>query len=73
MSGIDIAIIVVVVALFLSAIGYIVYRKVRGKGGCDCGANRCAACGLCNRDKSEKPNEGEGCPFCCSADGKKSE
>lgn len=73
MSGIDIAIIVVVVALFLSAVGYILYRKLRGKGGCDCGGS-CATCGLCKAKQPEKSDESDNCSCCCcGTDGKKSE
>ena len=45
MSGIDIAIIVVVSVLFAVALGFIIYRKLKGKSCCDCGD--CSACGGC--------------------------
>lgn len=58
MNGIDIAIIVVVSVLFAAAVGYLIYRKLKHKGGCcDCGES----CGTCSG----------GCPHCKAADGAK--
>lgn len=43
MNGVDIAIIVVVCVSFVAAAGYLVYRKVKHKGGCcGCGCGHCS-------------------------------
>lgn len=43
MNGVDIAIIVVVCAAFAAAVGFLIYRKVKHKGGCcDCGCEHCS-------------------------------
>lgn len=57
MSGVDIAAITVVAVLFFVALGYIVYRKAKGKGGCDCGGGcdgNCAHCGGCDCEREKK-------------------
>ena len=51
MNGFDIAIIVIVSVAAVAAIGYLIYRKVKHKGGCDCGCEGCSGCSACNRDK----------------------
>ncbi len=56
MKPVDIVIVVAVAVLFLAALGYIIYRKVKHKGSCDCGD--CAACGHCSAAKKDR-----GC--CC--------
>ncbi len=61
MKPIDIAIIVVVAALFAAALGYIIYRKLKHKGGCDCGD--CASCGACDKRRG-KNHENVGCCRC---------
>ena len=55
MSGVDIAVTVVVCAAALAALGFILYRKLRHKGGCcDCGdCCGCSHCKDCNSEKSE--------------------
>ncbi len=66
MSGIDIAITVVVAVLFAAALGYMIYRKLRHKGGCDCGGD-CGACGGdCHRAEHADHRCGECC--CCKDD-----
>ena len=47
MSGIDIAIIVFVSVLFAGALGYIIYRKLKGKNCCDCSS--CSMCDMCKQ------------------------
>ncbi len=50
MNGIDIAIIVIVVAVTATVVGYLVRRKIKGKPfdpGCDCCKGDCACCGKC--------------------------
>jgi len=50
MNGVDIAVIVIVSVAFLAAAGAIIYRKIRHKGGCDCGCGceGCPHCSECN-------------------------
>lgn len=70
MSGVDIAIIAFVVALFAAALGYIIYRKVKHKGCCDC--SDCSACGACKKSERKSDNVSTCC--CCKhADELKSE
>lgn len=59
MNTIDIAVIVIVGVAFIAVMGYLIYRKVKGKGGCcDCGCScsLCNACPHCNtrENKEEK-------------------
>lgn len=58
MGATEIAVIVVVSVAFVAAVGYIIYRKVRHKGGCDCGCEGCPhACrckGGSEKNKKEK-------------------
>ncbi|MCH5162220.1 MAG: hypothetical protein J1G38_01875 [Clostridiales bacterium] len=65
MKPIDIAIIVIVSVLFLAALGYAIYRKVKHKGCCDCGSD----CGACNGCKGcgahDGQNEKPDCCCCC--------
>ena len=41
MGAVDIAVLVIVCAAFVAAVGVIIYRKVTKKGGCDCGCDCC--------------------------------
>lgn len=52
MSAVEIAIVVVVSVAFVAAVTAIVIRKIKYKGGCDCGCEGCPHCGACNgKDK----------------------
>lgn len=51
MGVVDIVIVCVVGVAFLSAIGIIIYRKVKGKGGCDCGCSSCPHACNCHSKK----------------------
>lgn len=52
MNAVEIAIIVVVSVAFVAAVAAIIIRKVKHKGGCDCGCEGCPHCGVCNgKDK----------------------
>ena len=52
MNGVDIAIVVAVAVAVVSVIGWLVYRKVKHKGGCcDCG---CSGCTACDKYKNQK-------------------
>ncbi|MDE5943843.1 MAG: FeoB-associated Cys-rich membrane protein [Clostridia bacterium] len=51
MNGWDIAILIVVCLAVAAVVGWLIYRKVKHKGGgCDCGCGGCTACDKC------KPN-----------------
>lgn len=58
MSPFDIAIIVLASVAFVGVVAYLIWRKAKGKGGCDCGCSGCP--GACNcgmkgsDDKAEK-------------------
>lgn len=58
MSPVEIVIVVVVGVAFLAAVGGIIYRKVKHKGGCcgcDCGCSDCPGCSHGKtRDTQEK-------------------
>ncbi|MDE7464447.1 MAG: hypothetical protein K2M48_05400, partial [Clostridiales bacterium] len=64
MSPIDIAIIVIVAVLFAAAFGYVLYRKLRGKGGCDCGGD-CGGCGSCSGCNGCGPDDKKDGGSCC--------
>ena len=52
MNGIDIAIVVIVAVAVVGVIGWLIYRKVKGKGGCcDCD---CGGCTACDKYKKQK-------------------
>lgn len=44
MNPVDIAVIVIVCAAVLGVVGYLIYRKIKHKGGC-CDCSDCASCG----------------------------
>ena len=45
MSPCDIIVLIVISVAVVGVIGWLIYRKVKGKGGCcDCGCNNCPAC-----------------------------
>ena len=46
MGAVDIAVIVIVCVAVAGVIGWLIYRKVKHKGSCDCGCgcNGCSAC-----------------------------
>ncbi|MDE6557806.1 MAG: FeoB-associated Cys-rich membrane protein [Clostridia bacterium] len=53
----EIAIIVVVAVAFAAAVGTIIYRKVKHKGGCDCGCSGCPhACHCKDGAQKDKNN-----------------
>ena len=52
MGACDIIVLVVISAAVLGVIGWIIYRKVKRKGGCcDCG---CSGCTACDKGKKEE-------------------
>lgn len=53
MNPIDIAVIVCVSILVAGVAAYLIYRKVKHKGGCcDCGCGgHCSECGMCAHGK----------------------
>lgn len=50
MGPVDIAVIVVVSVAVLCAVGYIIFRKVKHKGGC-CDCEACSHCSHCCESK----------------------
>ena len=52
MGAVDIAIIVIVCVAVAGVIGWLIYRKVKHKGGCDCGCG-CNGCSACNGRKEK--------------------
>ena len=56
MGAIEIAVIVIVSVAFVAALGYIIYRKVRHKGGCDCGCSGCPHACHCKGGEKKKDN-----------------
>lgn len=57
MGAFDIAVIVLVSVAFLGAVGYLIWRKAKGKGGCDCGCSGCPY--ACNCGKRKDESEGK--------------
>ncbi len=51
MNGWDIAILVVVCVAVAAVFGWLIYRKVKRKGGCDCGCDGCSSCNHCQTKK----------------------
>ena len=57
MSAFDIAIAVIIPVLFIAAVGFVIYRKVKRKGsiGCDCcDCSKCSGCPHCTAEQEEK-------------------
>ncbi len=53
MNGWDIAVLVIVCVAVAAVAGWLIYRKVKHKGGCcDCG---CGGCSSCDKCKPKKP------------------
>ena len=51
MGACDIIVLVAISVAVVGVIGWLIYRKVKGKGGCDCGCSGCTACDKCNKEK----------------------
>ena len=51
MGAFDIAVIVIISVAVVGVIGWLIYRKVKGNGGCDCGCGSCSACDKCKKEK----------------------
>lgn len=56
MTAIDIAVIVVVSVAFAAAVGFMIYRKIKHKGGCDCGCSDCCHCSRCGKENNRDKN-----------------
>ena len=54
MGPIDIAVIVIVSVAVAGVVGWLIYRKVKHKGGCDCGCSSCANCPACKGREDKK-------------------
>ena len=53
MGAFDIVVIVLISVAFLGAVGYLIWRKAKGKGGCDCGCSGCPHAAGCGKHKDE--------------------
>ncbi|MGN1373521.1 MAG: FeoB-associated Cys-rich membrane protein [Candidatus Coproplasma sp.] len=54
MTPLDIVIICIVAVAFIAALGVIIYKKVKHKGGCDCGCDCCPhSCSCKQHNKTE--------------------
>lgn len=49
MTACDIILIVAVTLAFASAVGVILYKKIKGKGGCCSECSECSSCPNCSR------------------------
>lgn len=54
MSPFDIVIIVLVSIAFVGVVGYLIWRKAKGKGGCDCGCEGCPHACNCHKGEEKK-------------------
>jgi hypothetical protein len=54
MSAFDIAIIILVSVAFVAVVAGVIYKKVKGKGGCDCGCDGCPHCTACHSAKPDR-------------------
>lgn len=53
MGPVDIAVIVIVGVAVIGVTAYLIYRKVKHKGGCDCVCG-CEGCTMCDKSKKSK-------------------
>ena len=53
MSPFDVVVIVAVSVAVVAVVGWLIYRKVKHKGGCDCGCSGCSACARNNKSNKE--------------------
>ncbi len=52
MNGFDIAVVVVISVAVAAVVGWLIYKKIKGKGGCcDCGCSGCTACDKCKNKR----------------------
>lgn len=55
MNAFDIAVVVFISVAFVAVVAYMIWRKAKGKGGCDCGCDACPHCSHCGKkEKDEK-------------------
>ncbi len=54
MSAFDIIVIVLTAVAFVGVVAYLIRRKAKGKGGCDCGCSDCPHCAACGKKDGEK-------------------
>ena len=57
MNAFDIVVIVLVAVAFVGAVGYLIWRKAKGKGGCDCGCSGCPHACNCGKNGGENKND----------------
>lgn len=54
MNAFDIVVIVLVAIAFVGAVGYLIWRRAKGRGGCDCGCSGCPHACNCGKNKDGK-------------------
>ena len=54
MGAFDIVVIVLTSVAFVGVVAYLIWRKAKGKGGCDCGCADCPHCSACGKKDEEK-------------------
>jgi len=54
MKWYEILLIVAAAAFVIGIAVWQIIRKVKGKGGCDCGCSDCSACAACRKHSEEK-------------------
>lgn len=52
MNAFDIVVVALISAAASGVIGWLIYRKVKGKGGC-CGCSNCSGGNACRKSKKE--------------------
>ena len=57
MGAFDIVVIVLVAVAFAGVVGYLIWRKAKGKGGCDCGCSGCSHACNCGKHKDASESE----------------
>ena len=52
MNGFDIAVVVVISVAVAAVVGWLIYKKIKGKGGC-CDCSSCSGCTACRKGKKK--------------------
>ncbi len=55
MKWYEILLIVAAAAFVVGVTVWQIIRKVKGKGGCDCGCSDCSSCPACRKKNEQKP------------------
>ena len=57
MGAFDIVVIVLSAVAFVGVVGYLIWRKAKGKGGCDCGCSNCTHACNCGKNGGENKSD----------------